>query len=139
MIQLKIAKALAFAREHGHTQHAKILAIIEGEMRDVAKRNGINTRDHVLNDGDANDILKRHLRHAGITLQMKPDDPTAELVVDILSDFHVDDVMSDTEIRDRIKASGLREPRQILKHLNTFGGAVDMCRARVIVKTVYGE
>lgn len=139
MIQNKIAKALAFAREHGHTQHAKILAIVDGEMRDLARRKLTDSRNPVLNDSEANEILKRHLRHAGVTLQMKPDDPTAELVVDILSDFHVDDVMSDAEMRDRIKASGLREPRQILKHLNTFGGAVDMSRARVIVRTVYGD
>jgi hypothetical protein len=139
MIQNKIAKALQFAREHGHTQHAKILAIVEGEMRDLARRKLTESRDPVLHDGEANDILKRHLRHAGITLQMKPDDPTAELVIDILSDFHVDEVMSDAEMRDRIKASGLREPRQILKHLNSFGGAVDMSRARTIVRTVYGD
>lgn len=139
MIQNKIAKALAFAREHGHTQHAKILAIVEGEMRDLARRIRTDSKDLTLHDGEANEILKRHLRHAGITLQMNPSDPTAELVVDILSDFHVDEVMSDSEIRDRIKASGLREPRQILKHLNSFGGAVDMSRARTIVRTVYGE
>ncbi len=136
MIQAKIAKALDFARTHGHTQHAKILAIVLGEMQNFARR---MRGDRDLNDGDANEILKRHLRHAGITLQMNPSDPTAELVIDILSDFHMDDVMSDTEIRDRIKASGLREPRQILKHLNTFGGAVDMSRARTIVRTVYGD
>lgn len=139
MIQKKITKALAFAREHGHTQHAKILAIVEGEMRDLAKRTRTDSRDPILHDGEANDILKRHLRHAGVTLQMKPDDPTAELVIDILSDFHVDEVMSDAEMRDRIKASGLRKPRQILKHLNSFGGAVDMSRARTIVRTVYGD
>lgn len=139
MIQNKIAKALQFARDHGHTQHAKILAIVEGEMRDLARRKLTHSKDLILNDGEANDILKRHLRHAGVTLQMNPSDPTAELVVDILSDFHVDDVMSDSEIRDRIKASGLREPRQILKHLNSFGGAVDMSRAKTIVRTVYGD
>ena len=139
MIHNKIAKALAFAREYGHTQHAKILAIVDGEMRDLARRKLTDSRNPVLNDSEANEILKRHLRHAGVTLQMNPDDPTAELVVDILSDFHVDDVMSDAEMRDRIKASGLREPRQILKHLNTFGGAVDMSRARTIVRTVYGD
>ena len=139
MIQNKIANALKFAREHGHTQHAKILAIVEGEMRDLARRKLTDGRDPILHDGEANEILKRHLRHAGVTLQMKPDDPTAELVIDILSDFHVEEVMSDSEIRQRIKASGLREPRQILKHLNTFGGAVDMSRARSIVRTVYGE
>lgn len=139
MIQNKIAKALKFAREHGHTQQAKILAIVEGEMRDLARRKLTDAKDPVLHDGEANEILKRHLRHAGVTLQMKPDDPTAELVIDILSDFHVEEVMSDSEIRDRIKASGLREPRQILKHLNTFGGAVDMSRARSIVRTVYGD
>ncbi|EBQ4063392.1 hypothetical protein BA096_01415 [Salmonella enterica] len=139
MIQNKIANALKFARAHGHTQHAKILAIVEGEMRDLAKRKLTAERDPVLHDGEANEILKRHLRHAGITLQMNPNDPTAELVIDILSDFHVDDVMSDAEIRDRIKASGLREPRKILKHLNSFGGAVDMSRARTIVRTVYGD
>lgn len=136
MIQAKIVKALDFARAHGHSQHAKILAIVLGEMQNYARR---MRGDQVLNDGEANEILKRHLRHAGITLQMNPSDPTAELVIDILSDFHIDDVMSDTEIRDRIKASGLREPRQILKHLNTFGGAVDMSRARTIVRTVYGD
>lgn len=139
MIQNKIANALKFAREHGHTQHAKILAIVEGEMRDLAKRIRTDSRNPMLHDGEANEILKRHLRHAGITLQMNPDDPTAELVIDILSDFHVDEVMSDAEIRDRIKASGLREPRQILKHLNSFGGAVDMSRAKSIVRTVYGD
>lgn len=139
MIQNKIANALKFAREHGHTQHAKILAIVEGEMRDLARRKLTEGRDPILHDGEANEILKRHLRHAGVTLQMKPDDPTAELVIDILSDFHVEEVMSDSEIRQRIKASGLREPRQILKHLNSFGGAVDMSRARSIVRTVYGE
>ena len=139
MIQNKIANALKFAREHGHTQHAKILAIVEGEMRDLARRKLTDGRDPVLHDGEANEILKRHLRHAGVTLQMKPDDPTAELVIDILSDFHVEEVMSDSEIRQRIKASGLREPRQILKHLNSFGGAVDMSRAKTIVRTVYGE
>lgn len=139
MIQNKIAKALQFAREHGHSQHAKILAIVDGEMRDLARRKLTDSKDLVLNDGDANEILKRHLRHAGITLQMNPADPTAELVVDILSDFHIDDVMSDAEMRDRIKSSGLREPRQILKHLNSFGGAVDMARARAIVRTVYGD
>lgn len=139
MIQNKIAKALAFAREHGHTQHAKILAIVDGEMRDLARRKLTDTRVLVLNDEEANEILKRHLRHAGVTLQMKPGDPTAELVVDILSDFHVDEIMSDSEIRDRIKASGLREPRQILKYLNTYGGAVDMSRAKSIVRTVYGD
>lgn len=139
MIQNKIAKALAFAREHGHAQHAKILAIVDGEMRDLARRKLTDTRVLVLHDEEANEILKRHLRHAGVTLQMNPGDPTAELVIDILSDFHVDEIMSDSEIRDRIKASGLREPRQILKHLNTFGGAVDMSRARSIVRTVYGD
>jgi len=139
MIQNKIANALKFAREHGHTQHAKILAIVEGEMRDLARRKLTDGRDPILHDGEANEILKRHLRHAGVTLQMKPDDPTAELVIDILSDFHVEEVMSDSEIRQRIKASGLREPRQILRHLNSFGGAVDMSRARSIVRTVYGE
>lgn len=139
MIQNKIANALKFAREHGHTQHAKILAIVEGEMRDLARRKLTDGRDPILHDGEANEILKRHLRHAGVTLQMNPDDPTAELVIDILSDFHVEEVMSDSEIRQRIKASGLREPRQILKHLNSFGGAVDMSRARSIVRTVYGE
>lgn len=139
MIQNKIAKALDFARAHGHTDAAKILAIVHGEMRDFAKRMRVESRDQLLNDGDANDIIKRHLRHAGITLQMKPGDPTAELVIDILSEFLVEDVMSDTEMRERIKASGLTEPRQILKHLTSFGGAVDMNRARIMVRNVFGD
>jgi len=139
MIQNKIAKALQFARDHGHTGHAKILAIVLGEMQDFARRMRVDSRDNLLNDGDANDVIKRHLRHAGITLQMKPGDPTAELVIDILSDYHVDAVMSDSEMRERIKDSGLSEPRQILKHLNTFGAAVDMARAKVLVHRVFGE
>lgn len=139
MVQTKIAKALDFARAHGHKDSAKILAIVLGEMQDFARRMRVDSKDNVLNDGDANDIIKRHLRHAGITLQMNGGDPTAQLVIDILSDFHVDDVMSDAEMRERIKTCGLSEPRQILKYLNTFGGAVDMNRARTMVRTVFGD
>lgn len=139
MIQNKIAKALEAAREHKQADKAKILAIVLSEMQDFARRLRVDCRDRVLNDGDANEILKRHLRHAGISLQMNRNDPTAELVIEVLSDFHVDDVMGDAEMRERILASGLSNPRDILKHLTSFGGAVDMARARNMVRTVFGD
>lgn len=139
MIQNKIAKDLQTAREFGQTDRAKILAIVHGEMVDFARRMRSNQKSPVLQDGDANDILKRHLRHAGITLQMKSDDPTAELVIELLSEYHVEDIMSDAEMRQHIMASGLNKPKDILKYLNTFGGAVDMSRARSVVRTVFGE
>lgn len=139
MIQNKIAKALEAAREYKQADKAKILAIVLSEMQDFARRLRVDCRDRVLNDGDANEILKRHLRHAGISLQMNQNDPTAELVIEVLSDFHVDDVMGDAEMRERILASGLSKPRDILRHLNSFGGAVDMARARNMVRTVFGD
>ena len=141
MIQNKLAKDLAEFRAHGQTSKAKILAIVLGEMTDYARRLGTQTVGGraELNDGEANSILRRHLRHAGISLQMNPDDPTAHLVIDLLSEYHVEDVMGEAEMRERILASGLSRPRDILKHLNSFGPAVDMGRARNLVRTVFGD
>lgn len=146
MIQMKIAKDLSEFRAHGQKDQAKILAIVLGEMQDFARRTQVDSRNryendpknHVLNDGDANDIIKRHLRHAGITLQMNQSDPTALLVLELVSKYLVGDVMGDTEMRERIVESGLSKPRDILRHLNSFGPAVDMSRARDLVRTVFG-
>ena len=139
MIQNKLHKALETAREYGQFDKAKILAIVHGEMEDFARRLRVHAKGGVLNDTDANVILKRHLRHAGITLQMNGSDPTAHLVIETVSEFLVEDVMSDVEMRERILESGLSKPREVLKHLNSFGGSVDMSRARVMVKNYFGN
>lgn len=137
MIQRKIAKDLQTAREFGQSERAKILAIVEGEMSDLARRRG--EKSSMLNDDDANEILRRHMRHAGISLQMNPSDPTAELVIELVGEYLVSDVMSDSEMRERILASGLSNSRDILKYLSTYGDAVDMARARSMVQTVFGS
>lgn len=137
MIQNKVKTDLQTFRSYGEgaKEKAKILAIVLGEMQNVARRLG----GQVISDGDANEIIKRHLRHAGITLQMNPGDPTGTLVVDLLSKYHVDTVMGDEEMRERILASSLNTPKDVLKFLNGFGPAVDMSRARTVVKTIFGQ
>lgn len=137
MIINKVTTDLNTFRSYGEgaKEKAKILAIVVGEMQNMARRFGGRT----ISDGDANAIIKRHLRHAGITLQMNPGDPTASLVIDLLSKYHVDSVMGDEEMRERILASELNTPKDVLKFLNGFGPAVDMARAKTVVRTIFGQ
>lgn len=137
MILDKIKTDLQTYRSYGETARmkVKILASVAGEMENYARRQG----GAVLHDGEANDIIKRHLRHAGITLQMNGGDPTANLVVTLLGKYHVDDVMGDEEMRDRILGSNLSAPKDVLRYLNGFGPAVDMARAKTMVRSIFGQ
>lgn len=138
MIMEKVTTDLETFRSYGEGARpkAKILAIVAGEMQNVARRQGGHNQ---ISDGDANDIIKRHLRHAGITLRMNQGDPTATMVVDLLSKYHVDDVMGDEEMRERILSSELNTPKDVLRFLNGFGPAVDMARAKTVVRTIFGQ
>jgi hypothetical protein len=137
MIMEKVKTDLSTYRSYGDTANleVKILASIAGEMENQARKVG----GAKISDGDANIIIKRHLRHAGITLQMNAGDPTANLVVKLLGKYHVDDVMGDEEMRERILSSQLGSPKEVLKHLNAFGPAVDMGRAKMMVRTLFGQ
>lgn len=137
MIINKVTTDLKTFRSYGPgaKDKAKILAIVLGEMENLARRQGGRT----ITDDEANAVIKRHLRHAGITLQMNPGDPTGSLVVDLLSKYHVDSVMGDEEMRERILSSSLNTPKDVLKFLNGFGPAVDMARAKTVVRTIFGQ
>lgn len=140
MIMDKIKTDLQTFRSYGDIAklEAKILAIVVGEMENQARKSGAGFHRSI-SDGDANEILKRHLRHAGITLQMNPEDFTARMVVKMLGKYHVDEVMGDEEMRERILTSRLSTPKDVLKYLNTFGAAVDMGRAKNMVRTIFGQ
>lgn len=138
MIILQIQSDLAKFRQYGDKERSKLLAILAGEMDNLARRLG-KTGDLLLDD-DANDIVKRHLKHAGITLTMNPDDPTARLVIEMYSQYLASDVMSDAELTRRILECEHREPKQILRYLKSnYGIAVDAERAQRVVQGIFGN
>jgi hypothetical protein len=138
MIIQQIQSDLTKYRQYGDLERSKLLAILAGEMDNTARRLG-KTGDMLLDDG-ANEIIKRHLKHAGITLTMNPTDPTAKLVIELYSHYLASDVMSDAELTRRILDCEHREPKQILRYLKSnYGIAVDSERAQRVVEGIFGN